>query len=407
MEIGFVSFNQEALNRANKVMKLLKGQGAIDELGLGRIRDAFSNMMFPGLSTLQTHAKYFLLMPSLYAYLEKTRISDSREARAKVRENEVALTERLIAGSPEGTTGIIGADTLRSRDGFVKYDPAYVYQAGMETYGLVPRGGNVYAFLAERSAQYQSTPKKHRGNEESGDDSEDLTGSRQIFKTCGLSYDFRSKEPLSIALSHKEAEFLKRHMVAATHGSLLSYLLDSGLYENIPDRNFDSDDLGEFLKDNVPDELYRTYSLALRYSRFAYLLRLRYAMQYNVLVGAEEAAEKESAEFIHIQTDYSDEFTPDAINEIVQFVSSRVSEETCKTFISKCAYLITEKNYEELDRQIALREKTIKGIKRSKLINYKEMQKGRPFDLPAPMAFRWNTIVKKVLSEIKEGMRNE
>jgi hypothetical protein len=39
-------------------MKLLQGQGAIDELGLGRIRDAFSNEMFSGLSTLQTHAKY-------------------------------------------------------------------------------------------------------------------------------------------------------------------------------------------------------------------------------------------------------------------------------------------------------------------------------------------------------------
>ena len=106
-------------------------------------------------------------------------------------------------------------------------------------------------------------------------------------------------------------------------------------------------------------------------------------------------------------THYADEFTPASITEIVQFVSSRVSEETCKTFISKCAYLIADKNYEELDRQIALREKTIKGIKRSKLINYKEMQKGRPFDLPAPMVFRWNTIVKKVLSEIKEGMQNE
>ncbi|MDE6134259.1 MAG: hypothetical protein K2F79_01635, partial [Muribaculaceae bacterium] len=56
MELGFVSFNQEALNRANKVMKLMQGQGAVDELGLGRIRDAFSNMMFPGMSVLQTHA---------------------------------------------------------------------------------------------------------------------------------------------------------------------------------------------------------------------------------------------------------------------------------------------------------------------------------------------------------------
>lgn len=71
METGFVSFNQEALNRANKVMKLLQGQGAIDELGLGRIRNAFSNTMFPGMSVLQTHAKYFLLMPALYSFLRR------------------------------------------------------------------------------------------------------------------------------------------------------------------------------------------------------------------------------------------------------------------------------------------------------------------------------------------------
>ena len=34
MEIGFVNLNQDALNKANKLMKLLQGQGAIDELGL-------------------------------------------------------------------------------------------------------------------------------------------------------------------------------------------------------------------------------------------------------------------------------------------------------------------------------------------------------------------------------------
>ena len=98
MEIGFVSFNQEALNRANKVMKLLQGQGAIDELGLGRIRDAFSNTMFPGLSVLQTHAKYFMLMPSLYAHLERKYISDTCEARKIVRDNEIKLTDRLMKG---------------------------------------------------------------------------------------------------------------------------------------------------------------------------------------------------------------------------------------------------------------------------------------------------------------------
>ena len=411
MEIGFVSFNQEALNRANKVMKLLQGQGAIDELGLGRIRDAFSNTMFPGMSVLQTHAKYFLLMPALYAYLEKTRIADVREARAIVREQEIKLTYRLIEGSSKDTTGIIGADMLKESRGakYVKYDPAYVYQAGMETYGLIPQGGNTYAILAERSAIYQNMPKKHKGTEENGDDSDDLTGNPQIFKTCGIYYDFNSKAQLSIALESKEAEFLKQQIVTNTYGSLLSYLLDSGLYERITESElyFDNDNLGKLLKDNVPDELYLTYNLALRYSRFAYLLRLRYAMQYDILVGAKESAEIEAAEFSRLLTKYAHEFTPDSINEIIQFVSSKVTEESCKLFIKKSAQLITEKNFDELDRQIVLREKTIKGLKRSKLLNYKDMPQGKPFESPKPMAYRWNTIVRTVLSEIKEGLRNE
>ncbi len=136
MEIGFISFDQTALSRANRVLKQLQGQGAIDELGLGRIRDAFSNMMFPGLSTLQFHAKYFLLLPALYAYAERQRISSSREPRAKVREHEIQLTRRLMQGSPEGTTNIIGADSLDK--GYVKYDPTYIYHAGMQMYGLIP-----------------------------------------------------------------------------------------------------------------------------------------------------------------------------------------------------------------------------------------------------------------------------
>lgn len=409
MEIGFISFNQEALNRANKVMKLLQGQVAIDELGFGRIRDAFSNTMFPGMSVLQTHAKYFLLMPALYAHLEKTRIADTREAHSIVREQEIKMTYRLMDGSAKDAKGIIGADILKESRGrkYVKYDPAYVYQAGMETYGLIPRGGNTYAILAERSSIYQNMPKKHKGTEENGEDSDDLTGNRQIFKTCGINYDFNSKAQLSIALERKEAEFLKQQIATSTHGSLLSYLLDSDLYERVTAFSFDDDDLGTRLKDNVPDKLYLTYNLALRYSRFAYLLRLRYAMQYDMLVGAEESAEIEATKFNRLLTKHAHEFTQDSINEIIQFVSPKVTEESCKHFIKKSAQLIAEENFDELDRQIVLREKTIKGLKRSKLLNYKDMPQGKPFESPKPMAYRWNTIVRTVLSEIKEGLSNE
>lgn len=399
-----MSFNQEALNRANKVMKLLLGQGAIDELGLGRIRDAFSNMMFPGMSVLQTHAKYFLLMPALYAYLERTRISDSREARALVRENEIRLTYRLMEGPAKEAVGIIGAEMLRRGEGYVKYDPTYVYQAGMETYGLIPRGGNIYATLAERSAMYQRSPEKYRGSDDGSDDSDDLTGNRQVFMTCGEDYDFSRRSPLDIALTHREAEFLRQKIIAHTRGSLLGYLLDSGLYESVTDRLFD--DLGGALA-AIPQPLYLTYRLALRFSRFAYLLRLRYAMLYDIAVGATEGAGNELSKFNRLLAEYQHEFTPEAVKEIIALVSSRVTEETCKSFILKAAALIADGEFDELDRQIVLREKTIKGAKRSKLMNSGELQPGKPFESPTMMAYRWNSIVRVVLTEIKEGLNHE
>ena len=404
MEIGFVNFNQEALNRANKVMKLLQGQGAIDELGLGRIRDAFSNTMFPGMSVLQTHAKYFLLMPALYAYLEKTRITDVREARSIVRDSEIKLTYRLMEGSAKDMVGIIGADMLRRGEGHVKYDPTYVYLAGLETFGLIPHGINIYATLAERSAMFQNTPKKQKGNEDGADDSDDLLGNRQIFIPCGEDYGFGTREPLNITLSHKEAETLKHKIIASTKGSMLSYLLDSGLYKNVTEYLFD--DLGIVLKDS-PEKYYHIYQLALRYSRFACLLRVRYAMLYDIAVGADREAVEEQARFDEMLAEFSQEFVPEAIEEIISFVSVKVTEESCKAFILKASKLIANGDFDELDRQITLREKTIKGLKRSKLINAKELQQGKPFESPSMMAYRWNTIVRTVLTEIKEGLKNE
>lgn len=401
-----MSFNQQALSRANKVMKLLQGQGAIDELGLGRIRDAFSNTMFPGMSVLQTHAKYFLLMPALYAHLEKIPIADARAARALVREQEIRLTYRLVDGSPNDAKGIIGADFLKESRGakYVKYDPAYVYQAGMETYGFIPRGGNLYALLAERSAVYQNIPKKHKGNVDSGDDSDDLTGRRQLFSVCGENYGFDHREPLDIKLTHREAEFLKNSICRSVRGSLLAYLLESGLFKNVTGCSFDT--LGEVVKDIIPGDLYKTYTLALRFSRFAHLLRMRYAMLYDIAVGADTEARGEYAKFNNLLSGFKADFSPEAVEEIIHFVSPIVTEDSCKSFVLKASKRIAEGNPGALDQEIALREKAIKGLERSKLINAKEFEHAKPFDSPVPMAYRWNTIVRTVLSEIKEGLGN-
>jgi hypothetical protein len=45
-----------------------------DELGIASVRDAFADMLFPGTSTIMTHALYFLLAARTYQRLEKLRV---------------------------------------------------------------------------------------------------------------------------------------------------------------------------------------------------------------------------------------------------------------------------------------------------------------------------------------------
>lgn len=60
MQLGWIDFSKEDRQKAFDVINLLSEQGAVDELGIGVIRDAFANYFFPGTSTIQTRAKYFL-----------------------------------------------------------------------------------------------------------------------------------------------------------------------------------------------------------------------------------------------------------------------------------------------------------------------------------------------------------
>ena len=400
MEIGFVNFNQEALNRAGKVLKMLQGQGAIDELGLGRIRDVFSNSMFPGLSVLQTRAKYFLILPALYAHLEKKRIADAREARAIVRDYEVRITRRLMDGSARKAGGIIGADSLRNREKYVKYDPTYVYQAGMETYGLLKPSGNFYAMLAERSAIRDSQPKKMRGGE--AEDSDDLAGLHQLFLTCGEDYRFESSEKLNIELSSIEAEYLKRRIINSVPGTLISELLDSGLFSTITELDFDL--LGKEIHEKVSDRNYCIYTLSLRYSRFAYLLRIFYAMLYDRGVGATSAAEEKAIKFKEYLVLHQSDIMPDKIEEILAFATPKLTEDSSIHFCRRAARFIADGSYSDLEKLIISREQAIKGPRRSKLMNPHDYEPGKPFEIPTHMTYRWSSIVKNVFNDISRGL---
>ena len=65
-KIGWVDFSSLERDRVSQVLSILQEKGTLDELGIGQIRDAFADKLFPGISTIQTRAKYFVTLPYIF-----------------------------------------------------------------------------------------------------------------------------------------------------------------------------------------------------------------------------------------------------------------------------------------------------------------------------------------------------
>lgn len=57
MKLGFIHNDRKEQTRVLQTLKITSESVALDELGVGRIHDAFADCMFHGISTLQKHTK--------------------------------------------------------------------------------------------------------------------------------------------------------------------------------------------------------------------------------------------------------------------------------------------------------------------------------------------------------------
>ncbi len=96
-------------------LKLLGSQTALDELGIGVIRDAYSDILFPGISTIQTRAKYFVLIPYLFDRAAKQKLSNGNEFYRWIHESEDKLVHTLLKNSDDAENGIIGKNALKQK----------------------------------------------------------------------------------------------------------------------------------------------------------------------------------------------------------------------------------------------------------------------------------------------------
>jgi len=200
------------------VLSSLKEHETRDELGIGVIRDAFADMFFPGTSTIQTRARYFLFVPWIYRSMEENKVPSLKIER-RARDEEVRLIYSLL--DSDDTDGVIGKDAKKN----LQRLPSSIYWQGLETWGIRLSHYSISDYHRSLDAFYRF------GKDSSHSYEEEIDGcQRQRNWHLGLPPapdDFPGKA--SFSLTFEEACYLKERVLTKCQNTMLAYLLDSDI----------------------------------------------------------------------------------------------------------------------------------------------------------------------------------
>ena len=127
-KIGWIDFDQDEHNELKKALHFDDSSDAHDELGLGTVRDALSNLMFPGVSSLQTRLRYLLFVPWIF----KQAMNSPRTERSDfVKQKEIELIDALKAANENN--GVIGISVGKNLQNW----PSEIYWSGLKKLGIL------------------------------------------------------------------------------------------------------------------------------------------------------------------------------------------------------------------------------------------------------------------------------
>lgn len=199
------------------VIDLFRQKETRDELGLGVVRDAFADMLFPGTSTIQTRARYFMFVPWIYCDLERCRVGSAQVA-VEARKREVNLTDAIVGS--EDSEGVFGK---RSRSS-LKRLPSSVYWQGLGTWGIRLFPGSQGQYHRSLNGFYEASKRGERTDD--GEPMDDATA-QNWHAGLPLEPPGFPKES-SFRLTNTEAEYLRERIMTSVPGTLLAFLVDRG-----------------------------------------------------------------------------------------------------------------------------------------------------------------------------------
>ena len=208
--IAWLDSTDEEQRVARELIALFTMPESRDELGVGQIRDAFSDMLFPGTSVLLTRARYFLFVP--WCYEPGTgRAAQGGPRKARGQSQERRLIKALIDADLMDPAGLIG----RRVGPTVKTLPSAIYWGALRRYGILTH----------------DTDPAHLGLLEirNDDAATELTDRRVTDWDAGMPVPpegFPTDIPSGFRLSREEAGWLAGRISVSVPDSLLNHLVE-------------------------------------------------------------------------------------------------------------------------------------------------------------------------------------
>ena len=387
MKIGWVDFSKEQRGKVLSVLKLLSEPGALDELGIGIIRDGFADILFPGTSTIQTRAKYFFIVPYIMLEIEKQKNIKPHEFLSLLDQKEVELIDIL---DKDGAEGVIGVDAREK----LKRKPSSIYWNALKTYGFFANQGltlseyaKVFCTVRDNSQKIRNAGNSKRNSEEAADDADSVNGMFNFWRVPIPAPNWR--EDLTIDLAKEEAVSLKQKITTMpnTKDSLLALILRDNRADFC---NYNSFNDLDTLLPAMPEMMKNDYILARNFAQFIYGAQIRYNIIFT----------KGQEEDVVEQWELWQNNIP-KINLEQLFVRLNVRNMNLRHFLK--AYQNALINVEELDKLIINREKQLKGASRSKLINENLYQYNGKLINMGKLYYRFYNA-QRMVGDILEGL---
>ena len=199
------------------LVSALNEPGTLDELGIGSIRDTFSDKLFPGISTIQTRARYFLFVPWIMKMVEASSTSNPAN---HGRWLQLQLRNALVSRDAS-EPGIIG----REAGAALQRWPDDIYWLGLAMWGIRRYPGSVPSYF-ENLRRPPSWNQVGRALEEPVEGHRDEASEGVASNWSNLPArpaDFPSNA--SFALTEEEGSYLRERVELSQRQSYLAHIL--------------------------------------------------------------------------------------------------------------------------------------------------------------------------------------